>query len=459
MSDHELLGPSGLKHAECISGSLDWWTSPLMETSVEGGYYTTYFPDTPLSESANSVFFKVPACDDLIDLNDSFCKISLQILKADGTNIDAFTAPTQQAPGNSVGFIQMPATSIFSSCNFILNGENLSDTFANYHYTSYFQTILNYNSDARKSRLQLMGFYEDEDVTDNDASDAADETGFKTRASLTKLSHEATFISNIFHGMWSQARFLPALIPFSLEWIKAPASFCLKSNATSPAFKYKITKMELFIRKIKVKSSRKLELENKLEKSPALFPLVNSNCRPFFINRNAKQVSFENCFQGRSIPSYCVIGLVAQTNYRGQYETSPYDFKNFSLTKLSMSIDGDSYPSPHAFEPDYTSTTAPDHTREYLALFNNQLKVDSGSFITYDMYKNNGFCLYVINFGLEMDQKYKDHIVPKRAGSCRLDISFANTSSNPPLVAVMYSEWEETLSIDKLRKIKRDFHL
>ena len=452
------LAPSGIKPEECVSGSLDWWTQPFVETSVEGAYFTDHLPQVPLTETSNSIVFSIPSCDDFLDLCDSYIQISLKIKNADNSNLAAWAPAAPAANANSVGFVNLPASSIFSACNFRLNDELLSDSFQTYQYQSYLQTILNYNSDARKSRLQLLGFYEDTDITANDAHTAAAASGFKTRAQLTRLSHEATFISNIFHGMWSQARYLPPLIPFSLEWIKAPAAFCLQSNAAAPAFKYEITKMKLFLRKIKIRASQKLQLEQNLQKNLALFPLRFSVAKPLFIDRHEKQVSFENVFQGKAIPAYCVIGFVEQTKYRGTQGTNPYEFSHFSLTSLKMSIDGESYPSPFPFQPNYTSETAPNHTREYLALFDNQIKVDNGSFITYEMFKSNGYCLYVINFGREVTQS-RDHVVPKRVGSCRLDVSFDPASTNEALTLILYSESDEIIGIDGNRKIYRDFHL
>ena len=456
MGDQTVLSPSRVKASECVSGSLDWWTPPLMETSVEGYYYSEHFPDVPLSENSNSIFIKCLSSEDMVDLADSFIQITMTIKKSNGTNLSAWQPPG--ATANSVGFIQLPPTSVFSACNFRLNDELLSDSFHTYNYLSYIQTILNYNSDARKSRLQLQGFYEDDKVTYTDAHTDATSCGFKTRANLTALSKKATFITNIFHGMWSQARYLPPLIPFSLEFIKAPLAFCLKSNAAAPAFKYEISKMSLFLRKIKVRPSRKLEMEQKLQKSPALYPIKNAYCKPFFIDQNEKQISFENCFQSRTIPTYCVVAFVEQSKYRGDIATSPFNFGNYSLTSLKMSLDGETFPSPKPFQPEYRSTTNPNHMREYLALFDNQIKVDSGSFITYDMFKNNGFCFYVFHFGIETSQS-GDHVVPKRSGSCRLDVSFDPASANEPLVLLLYSESDEIVSIDGNRKIHRDYHL
>lgn len=77
MSD-EALAPSGLKPDECVSDLIDWWSTPLLESSLEGSYYSVHVPDSPLTISSNTVTIRVPSCDDLISLADSYLKVGLR---------------------------------------------------------------------------------------------------------------------------------------------------------------------------------------------------------------------------------------------------------------------------------------------------------------------------------------------------------------------------------------------
>ena len=457
MMGERILAASGVKAEECVSGSLDLWSKPLMETQVEKAYFVEFLPDVPLSNSSNSILFRIPNSDDMTDLAGSYMQIQLKITKANGRNLDAWVAAAEETR-NSVAFINIPATSVFSAMNFRLNDELLTDSFHTYPYLSYFQNILNYSTDAINSRLQLLGFYIDKNMTDNDAAAAGAEGGFKSRAALTAESHVATFITNVFHGMWSQSRYIPALTPMSLEFIKASAQFCLHSNAVTPTFTYQIKSMKLFLRRIKVRASQKLEIERHLGREAACFPIRHAFVKPLFIDANEKSVSFENIFQSRSIPAYCVIAICDQSHYRGDYGSSPFNFGNFSLTSLKVSLDAEVYPTPSPFQPNYASTTEPNHTREYLALFDDEIKIDGGKFIDMDMFKNKGYCMYVINFGNEITQA-RDHVIPKQSGSCRLDISFDSTSTNPALCLLIYAETDENIGLDENRRVYRDFHL
>ena len=351
MSDR-LLHAAGVVADECISGSLDLFTTPYMETAIDNCYYSEHQPNNAITDSSNSISMNISGSEDLTDLSESVVQLRCKITKANGDNIDAFAAPAgEPLSGNSVGFIQMPLTSIFSSLVFRLNDQLLSDSFSTYPYLAYFQTILNFSRDAQRSRLQLLGFYEDPNPNVTAAHAAASNCGFKKRASLTATSHEATFMGPDFHGLWSQTRYILPLVPMSLEWIKAPASFALKSNKVDADFNYKIISMKLFLKRIKIKSSYKLELEDRLAKENALYPLRHAYCRPFFIDANEKCASFENIFNARTVPAYCAVAVVSQTAYRGSYSESPFSFNHYSLTSLKISIDGNVYPSPMPFQP------------------------------------------------------------------------------------------------------------
>ena len=84
-------------------------------------------------------------------------------------------------------------------------------------------------------------------------------------------------------------------MPIYLDFVKSPASFVLKSNQGATAdFKYTITALKFILKKVKLRSSIKLDIEQQLLKQPALYPIRHSYCKPLFLDALAKQSSFEN---------------------------------------------------------------------------------------------------------------------------------------------------------------------
>ena len=443
---------AGTSGDECVSASLDLFTKPLLEMSVDKTYFSDHTPAEAIANTANSIEIGIPPSRDMTDLAESYIEVKVKITKNNGQNLDAFVGD------NSVGFDQIPITSLFKSFNFRVEDELLSDTYSTYPYVAYIQTILNYGADARKGRLRLMGYYDEENVSTNEAHDAAGASGFKSRAAITSGSKKATFIGNIFHGLWSQNRYLLPMLNLRTEWIKSDAAFCLKSNAANPTFKFKIESLKIFMKKIKLRDAFKLELEERLLKEPASYPLCHATVKPFYIAANEVEATFENLFQSKPIPSLVIIGFVKQANLRGAYADSAFNFEPFHLESLEIQVDDNVFPSPTPFKPKYDSTTEPDWTREYLALNNYLIKLDTGNLITYDMFKTGGYCLYVFHLGREFSVT-NDHTTPKKSGVARLAATFASGSNNPALAMMMYTESNEEIQIDSQRKISRDYYL
>ena len=453
-----LTHAAGVVPEECISGSLDLFSLPYRDSSIDNTYQVEFLPTTAISDSSTSILFNIPPSVDYTALSESRVEIQIKITKANGDDLDAFIAGGGGNSANSVGLIQLPVSSLFSSVNVRLNDQILSDSFGTYPFLSYVQCLLNFSKDSRESRLSLLGYYPDSNPNITAAHTGSTSSGFKTRASLTAESKIASFCSPIFHGLFSQTRAMIPLIPLSLEFIKSPLAFCLKSNATAPAFKYKIISMKLVMKKIKLMGSVQSQLENRLLSEAAKYPIRHSYCKPFFIDAADKQASFGDIFGGKSVPDFCAVALVEQTKFRGTYGSSPFQFDNFGLTSLKISFDSFTYPTPTPFQPDYVSDTQPNWMREYLSLFDGELKVDHGIQITYDQFKSSGFCIYNFTFGRETTLAL-DHTAIKRSGSARLDVSFSSTSTNASLVLLLYCESDELIQVDKDRKVYRDFHL
>ena len=207
---------------------------------------------------------------------------------------------------DSIGFVTLPASSIFSSMQLRVNDTLLSDSYGCSHYTNYIQHSLNFNADAIKSRLRLEGFYVTPDLSAAiDASGAASDSDspYKQLALLTATSKVATFITSINHPLAHQARALPAHTPLTFDFVKSTPAFALWSNkaGNSEDRIFKITDMKMYIKKIRLRPSKKLALENELARKAASFPMRNCFTKPLFIDRLTKFISFDDVFNQRSV--------------------------------------------------------------------------------------------------------------------------------------------------------------
>ena len=275
-------------------------------------------------------------------------------------------------------------------------------------------------------------------------------------------SNIRTFIGPIHHDLFNQNRLLIPLIPLHLDFIKVSDSFGIlrnkdKTSTDNTDYKFKITSMKLMIRRVKTTPSVKLNIERQLETKPAIYPLNQTSVKPLFIDANQKTATFENCFGGKGIPRLCLLMLCRQSAYRGAYKENPFMWEHNNLTSLKISFNGLSYPNPE-FRPQYNVSEGKNWTREFYSLMNNTLKLDQGSFITYELFKKY-YCIYNLDLG-HFTSTLLDHTLPRQDVSARLDITFDPSQTNTAaLVAMLYTEHDCELRITSSRSVEKDYIL
>ena len=262
-------------------------------------------------------------------------------------------------------------------------------------------------------------------------------------------------VGNLHSPITQQARYIPPLLPISFVLTKSRPEFCLRSNAANPNFMFEITSAKILLKRVRVLSTYKLRIESELAKTEAIYPLRTFNCRPYSLDAGVKSFTFSNIFPGNStIPDYCVIGLLEQSTYSGSYQSSPFNFKHFSLEEISISYDQYRF----SYECEYDNDNIKDYTSSYHGLFQGS-GVKSNSGLTFSLEKfASGFALYSFHFGRD-DVLSSDLWNNKIAGSARLLLKFSAASNNPALVVMVYSEENQLLKINSNREVIRTYNI
>ena len=207
--EDKLAHAAGLDNStECVSSSLDLFSGPLVDTTIEKCYVQTIRPLVAITESASTIQFTIPPSEDFTDLSESWIKLKVKITTTGtaGDDRGKQIACGAQTDTDSYALVNQPISSLFQSVNIRLNDSLLSDNYGNYPYLSYLTSIFNYSSDVRNTRLRLAGFCTDLDPDAVTAHGAAPASSFKTRAGWTTAAAQPTFIGPIFHGLFHQAR-------------------------------------------------------------------------------------------------------------------------------------------------------------------------------------------------------------------------------------------------------------
>ena len=97
--------------------------------------------------------------DDFISLKDTCLDLTTTIKNGDDTNL-----PVDDA-GHRTGFSQCPLITMFKNVECKIGNCVVSDSFLTAHLSSYFLLSTSFEKEARKSRLSLLGWFDDYDLS------------------------------------------------------------------------------------------------------------------------------------------------------------------------------------------------------------------------------------------------------------------------------------------------------
>ena len=134
---------------------------PTIDGSILKVFEEEFYPVAPLLLTTRQIQFTCPPCADFTDLSNTQIEIDVKIVRANGQPIPAAVAPEGANPNPSGGFDNNPIGSIFSDVDIKVSGVSLSPMNATYGYLHYLQTVLFFQKDARSSKLERQGYYDE----------------------------------------------------------------------------------------------------------------------------------------------------------------------------------------------------------------------------------------------------------------------------------------------------------
>jgi hypothetical protein len=144
--------------------------------------------------------------------------------------------------------------------------------------------------------------------------------------------------------------------------------------------------------------------------------------------------------------------LVATDAFHGNYAKSPFNFQHCNLSEAKISAGGHTYPNI-ALKVNFAE-------KRYMELFNNLFDVmnigddNKGNGITRDKFANGST---ILAFDLSQDCDDSNHWELIKQGTTTLNFEFASAIPAGGIEAIVYSEYDNMLSIDRHRQTTYDF--
>ena len=421
---------------ECLKSGLDIFLKQNVQTSIVNSHTATYKPIAPVDNPAQLEFNCSGHSDYYIDLNSVRLLLRLKLVKPDGSDLPA-------TDKNTVGCVNNLLHSLFSSLSVSLNGKPVTLHETNYYYKAYFESLLNYGSDASDTHLVSNFWFLDSSGT------LKDNSGYSNRLTYLNNSQTVELYGRLHADLFSSDRLLINGVDMNIKLTRAPEAFYLLGPSDDAKVRIKILDATLFMTQVEVKPPLLLAHTKVLSmKRKAIYPVTHAQIKTFTASSGSQQISIDNAFLG-PVPKRILIALVKSTAYVGSVSTNPFHFHHYDMTQFMLYVNG----VLHATQPLTMDCSSPfGATRAYETLFSSTgiHHDDRGHMITLEMF-TKGF--FILGFDLTPDREAdEEHISLPRQGNVRIEARFKNALPEP-VTCILYAEFPGHIDIDHSRNI------
>ena len=428
-------------HERVATASLvDLFEIPPVEQSLIRGKQITLYPSANLT-SEGPIEFTIPSDPtDFTALNLTRLEGEIEINKADGTAI---------ADTDKISIVNLFPQSLYKQIECFVNDVQINDlSTPTYHYKSFIETHLSYDTLMKDTTLKACELYQKDDVGKEnifltaEANNVKPNSGFVNRRAYFKGCK--LFFSIILHIDFFQCpRYLIPGCEIKLKFIRADDNFSLLSDGVDA--KIKFNKLKLKVRRITADSSVLSKIEANLSSEPAIYPICKSVIKTQLLNKEVLNHRITQIIRGK-LPRSFIVCFVKAKGYDGFKNANPFVFENFTNNYLNVYVNNEPL-NPTVFQPNFTTG---DCIREYRWFLDNiGLQQNTSTGITFEEFKSNS-CFFP--FDLSPDWCNSVYLHGIENGTIDIDVGFT-TAPTENIYAMVYASYDEIITIDKNRNI------
>lgn len=430
------------KSVALSDSSTDLFTVPGTKTNQESSNYVSYQPVNTLTDGSPVEFYINSSGMDYQDFSRSYLYVKLKVTTPAGANLPAAA---------NVALTNLPLHSLFSQIDVQLNDIIVSSSHNLYPFKAYFETLLNYNTDAKISHLTSEGFYPDQAGKFNDfnlttgtaEAPLSVNSGYKSRNALISLSKQAEFIGRLHLDLAAQDRLLLSGIDIKIRLNRSKDEFILLGP--TPA-KVILTDISLFVRKVKVNDAVMAAHENILQKERARYITTKTDLKYFVISAGLTSVNKENIIQG-VLPKKLILAFVKTAGFQGNVNHNPFLLENLNINNLNVYVDGIVHPN----KPYNLNFEEGRSLRAYYDLLGtlDVLENERSIGISREDY-NKGYTLFGVDLSTSQIDDSTFELIKK--GSLRIEIDFGAALAES-IVCVCYLQYDNILEVNAEREV------
>ncbi|KAL8588147.1 hypothetical protein ACOMHN_044117 [Nucella lapillus] len=331
-----------------------------------------------------------------------------------------------------------------------LNGVLITNSENTYPYRAMLETLLTYGPDAQKCGYLECCLFASDTPGHMDATTGDDNRGLKHRRNASARSQTMDLMGRLHTDLMAQERYLLNGVDVKFRLTPSKNSFCLMEDGANPGCRAEITHCSLFVRKAKINPAIALGHAKALEKGTAKYPIKRVIIKSFTVPLGNVSATQDNLFLSQT-PNRIIVTLVDSSAVNGVYDKNPFNFQNFDLNFLGITLGGKHVPAK-PLTPDFDRKRV---TRAYLTTLEGSglLHKDAAAGFTLDQF-SRGYGIFCFDLTPSLVDGEQFELV--KSAPLRLELKFAKALPNP-VVVLVYGELDGIIEVDKSRQVLTDF--
>ena len=396
------------------------------QVMIKGVQEVKYFPINGF-QTSDTANFEIPAQPNLMIKNIEI------VTKFKISPVDESKAKEE------VTLASNPANALWKQVDIVLNNKyQLSNPMQqSSNYETFFSTILNVDKEREDVIFSNQAFHLDIGANKEEA-DARNSAAVR-RSMLIQDGKSLTVISDLNCSLLKTPKLLIPGLEFNIALTKNKPEFLLMSEEE---WKIVIDQVYLNVTYVQPEDFYLKMLEDKLEKTPAIYDGHRSDISLFGIQSGVTKYMFNNIYRG-PLPSFMVLCIQDREAINGDYGKNPYTFYPFKSIQL--------YLNNREYFPDPLATSEEDDTL-MLNHFYKALGYDLKG--TCLINRNNFRAHFMIPIVLARDRSVKFHHNLQEVADFKVEIEFEE-AVKPNQVLLVYSVFDQIIKIDKAREVER----
>lgn len=322
------------RQEEYIPDELNLFADRAVQLSITGTTTHSYAPINSLDNTQCLEFVSPALNDQFKDLSSCCLRLTLQILKRDGTKYAAGDTAQPKLASNIIG-------SMFKAAQVSINNILVRNIDSNYGIKELLETKLNYDRNSLKTRLASTMYY-----------DEGGETAFTDQI---KNSQEFEVYGRL--NLLNLDRYLLPMCSLNIKLHLANSDIFLLENSvtandatTTSDSKLVIMQAHLLVNHKTVRENVFYSIEKILSSGrSAVYDHTSGNVLTYNIPSGASQISVQSLYSGPK-PRLAILGFMTNSLFTGNKKDS-WKFVNPNIKRFNFVVNGTSSPmTPAVFD-------------------------------------------------------------------------------------------------------------